>query len=60
MKNTFFSVLCMTLLCAALMLGVMALYRLIGSKKVHSNAESVKVHRMLERFETRDFGINLY
>ncbi len=33
MKNELLSILCMTLICATLMLGIMGIYRMVGSSQ---------------------------
>lgn len=34
MKNELLSILCMTLICATLMLGIMGIYRLVGTAQI--------------------------
>ncbi len=60
MKNDFLSVLCITLVCATLMLGVMGLYRLIGSKSERLGYQtSRKIHSVEENFELTDNKIKV-
>ncbi len=60
MKNELLSVLCITFICATLMLGVMGLYRLIGSKSERFGSPSSRhIHSVEESFELSDTKIDI-
>ncbi len=60
MKNDFLSVLCIALICATLMLGVMGLYRLIGTKSERFGAPvSRHIHSVEENFELSNTKIRI-